>query len=321
MPRALRGEGYAQLYYEEEVPVLQMAQEDALWALEMVHVSDDLFDSEQTRRRTDALGRIISLLEDRSGPRVERALSNATRALEREDVQERHNPMAAAMANWGLTVQLDHRFHEAVQIQGRVSRSRHAILQNLLGTWGIFQAIKIEMEAMRRWWRLRDDSLDKARALPLAHRVGRLRQQLDATLLAAPYCNIVAVTNLSCVLGQLEEVLLGPETGYSNGARFHALAWQWASFLRLHSELVKFMDPVARARRQDRDLASPERVAFMRSRERLVGSFQQLLQAAHPPSLDRRCTKAVALLNALDSMAVPASAYKQIDLTMRAYLD
>lgn len=151
MPRALRGEGYAQLYYEGEVPVLKMAQEDALWALEMVHVSDDLLDPDMSRQRTEALQGIIGLLEERSGPRVKRALSNATRALEREDVQERHNPMAAAMANWGLTVQLDHRFHEAVQIQERVSRSRHAILQNLLSTWGIFQAIKIEMEAMRRW--------------------------------------------------------------------------------------------------------------------------------------------------------------------------
>lgn len=288
---ALRGEGYAQVYYEREVPVLEMALEDAHWALGVVHQTDDLqCEPDLVRAREEALEQIIQMAQPRQSDRVQQAARNAGRAQQVHDRIGRRNPMAAAMANWGVMVQLDHRLNEAVGARTRVSRTRHLILQDLLRLWGVFSEIKIELEAMARWWKNDHQRPDSAEMSALHHRVTRLREKLINTPMAAPYVNMSIMVYLVGQLFQLGQALdpHSEAVTYKRGGDYRAGAYQWVLLLRLHADLAKLLDSVATAQRFESGLEPHEAVMFQRTLERLLSQTDMLRMSATAPSAASR---------------------------------
>ncbi|PJA45399.1 hypothetical protein CO174_03335 [Candidatus Uhrbacteria bacterium CG_4_9_14_3_um_filter_50_9] len=246
--RAMRGEGYAEDYYDEEIPTLTMALGDAHWALQAVHDSDDLRDPEMVAEREERLIAIIRLAAEGSSEYKERAGANAERALQLLDKLGRGNPMAAAMANWGVTVQLDKQLLQALGAGARVSKSHLAIVQALTRIWESIRHADIELASMGRWWSPgRKQPLDLAQAVRLASRVERIAAPLKL-IHAAPYAQMPLMLVLADQLDELGRMLCDEERFMNAGPLVHLIR-ESLGLLLIHRRLAQALIVPAKARR------------------------------------------------------------------------
>ncbi|PJE76762.1 hypothetical protein COV05_02930 [Candidatus Uhrbacteria bacterium CG10_big_fil_rev_8_21_14_0_10_48_16] len=189
---ALRGEMYAVDYYAREIPDLVADESSARWCLRLVHDSDDLTDPELVTLREQALEEIIVRAKASMAEHKVVAVADAVRALQVDDTLGRRNPMAAAMANHGLVIRLNHLIANASGAEIRVSKTLLAIVQVLANIWKTFHDIDVELASMERWWmENRRDPLTYEQAQKLAVRVERLALPIS-DIHEAPYARGLA---------------------------------------------------------------------------------------------------------------------------------
>lgn len=260
---ALRGEGYAKDYYTETIPSLEVMQGDALWALRMVHDSEDLTDQALVFTRDRKLRDIIAELGPSVAERKRLAVSDAERAQLGDDVLARKNPMAAAMANWGLTVQLGHLVESATGHDQRISRTLLAIVQVLADDWKIFRDIIAELASMKRYWRDSrsvEFTLDQAKRL--AVRVDRIAMPLQ-NMVAAPYGQMPILALLKKRLIDLSNDLKN-ESGYKLAFPLLLEASRTSLTLLVHASIAKALTIPARARRLECVMTPSEQLELLR---------------------------------------------------------
>ncbi|OGL94885.1 hypothetical protein A2348_05355 [Candidatus Uhrbacteria bacterium RIFOXYB12_FULL_58_10] len=275
-----RGEMYADTYYDGAIPDLRVFRNDARWALDAVHDSDDLTDPELVRRRVRRLDRLIERNTGSTGERKRRAVSDATRAKFERDKRGQRNPMAAAMANWGAAVQLDKQLRIALNADERVSRSRVAIVRLLASIWKCLHDCDVELASMTRWWKPgRKRPLQLAQAKRLAERAARTSDELTL-ITAAPYAQMP-------LLAQLRDELDAFVVALNDRERFRAAlpllmaARRSVGKLLIHRQIAQMLVTAGMVRRFKRPIKAKERREYAAAADRACNEVA-LAQLAEP---------------------------------------
>lgn len=292
-----RGEGYADDYYDGGIPTLRVDRNDARWALDALHDSDDLRDPGLVRKRLQKLDRIVDRNAGSGSARKRKAAADAERAKRVSDKNKRRNPIAAAMANWGATVQLDKELRIALGADERVSRSRLAIVRLLAGIWKTFHDVDVELASMERWW-----SPTRRRPLPfsqskrLATRVARVGEEV-CLVTAAPYGQMPLLTQLH---GELDALVgaLRNATEFRRALPLLASARRTVAALLIHRMIAQMLVTAGKARRFKKPVTGKQRREYLaaadRTMDRIAGEVAAL--GGRPPAflraLERRVSEA-----------------------------
>lgn len=262
-----RGEGYAEIYYEDAVPVIRVDRNDARWALDAVHDSDDLVNPEIVRKRNQRLDRIVARNKDSGSERKRTAAADAERAKHPKDKLDRANPMAAAMANWGAAVQLDKELHIALKADERVSKSRVAIVRLLASVWKSFHDADVELGSMERWWKPgRRRPLPFSQARRLAERAARIEAEL-ALITAAPYGQMPLLAQLREEIDSLVEAL-NDKGRYRDAFPLLQCARRTAAKLILHRVIAQMLVTAGKVRRFKKPITAAQRREYVAAADR-----------------------------------------------------
>ena len=183
--------------------------------------------------------------------------------------------MAAAMANWGVTVQLSHGIVTATHGQAQVSRSALAVVQTLTWIWRSFQNVDIELASMERWWSPnRHEPFTFECAQRLTRRLESLREPL-LNIRAAPFVRMPVLAKLVEHLGWLCDEL-SDEDSFEEAGGLLLRTRYLATLLLLHRDLAQLMILPSRAQRWNRKMSDLERVEFAQKAERILRDLEDL---------------------------------------------
>jgi hypothetical protein len=276
---ALRGMLYADEYYDDEIPGLEICVDDADWALKIIHDSGDGLDWGLMQERDAALAQIVEFCGNSEDGDKVKAARFAARTVDFVDCLGRENPMAAALVNVRLNEALQRRLDGAESGRLRVSKARMAVIEILTSAWRSFMDVDVELATMERWFASdrKERGLKEfnpAQAKKMSERVGRLLLPLE-NVSVAPYVTMPTFLDLIEELGELRDIL-ADETRFAKVLNVLQMVRWRIGVLMVHRDLAKAMVPVGAARRFGRGLSEGEREALHGAAVDAIGHLNYL---------------------------------------------